>query len=83
MKTFKDWTDEQIKSIKAPTLIINGNKDVGSPEHAVEMYRLIPNCELAIFPGGHGDYLEVAESSDNGKRSKFNAVELIEEFLDK
>ena len=83
MKTFKDWTDEQIKSIKAPTLVINGNHDVGSPEHAVEIYRLIPNCELAIFPGGHGDYLDVAESTDTSKKSKFNAVELIEAFLDK
>jgi pimeloyl-ACP methyl ester carboxylesterase len=83
MKEFKDWTDDQIKSIKAPTLVINGNKDVGNPEHAVEMYRMIPNCELAIFPGGHGDYLGVIESSNNGKQSKFNAVELIEEFLDK
>jgi pimeloyl-ACP methyl ester carboxylesterase len=83
MKTFRGWTDEQMKSIKAPALVINGNHDVGSVEHAVEMYRIIPNCELAIFPGGHGTYLGTIESLDNGKLPGFNAVELIEEFLNK
>lgn len=83
MKVFKGWTDEQMKSIPAPTLVINGNLDVGSPESAVEMYRLIPDCELAIFPGEHGTYLGAEESLDNGKWPQFNATELIEEFLNK
>src|SRR5690242_2602243 len=83
MKVFKDWSDEQIRSIKAPALVINSTKDVGSPEHAVEMYRTIPDCELAIFPGGHGAYLGAVESLDNGKWSQFNATYLIEDFLDK
>lgn len=83
MRTFKGWSDEQMKAIEAPTLIINGNNDVGSPEHAVEMYRLLPNCELAIFPGGHGDYLGTIEALENGKWPNFNATSLIEEFLDK
>lgn len=42
MKVFKGWTDDEMRSIKAPTLVINANTDVGSPEHAVEMYRIIP-----------------------------------------
>ncbi len=83
MKVFKDWSDDQVKAINAPTLIINANKDVGSIEHAVEMYRIFPNCELAIFPGGHGTYLGAIESLENGKWPKFNATNLIEEFLDK
>ena len=83
MKTFKGWTDEQMRSIKVPALVINGNNDVGSVEHAVEMYRLIPDCELAIFPGGHGDYLGSLETLVNGKWPAFNAVRLVEEFLDK
>ncbi|MDQ6763198.1 MAG: alpha/beta hydrolase, partial [Bacteroidota bacterium] len=57
--------------------------DVGSIEHAVEMYRIIPNCELAIFPGGHGTYLGTIESLENGELPEFNAAYLIEEFLDK
>ncbi len=82
MKSFKDWTDEQMKSIKAPTLVISASKDVGSPEHAVEMYRIIPNCELAIFPGGHGSYLGAIESLDENW-TKFNATGTIEAFLDR
>jgi pimeloyl-ACP methyl ester carboxylesterase len=83
MKVFKDWSDEQMKEIIAPTLVINGSKDVGSAEHAVKMHHLIPNCELAIFPGGHGAYIGAIEAIDNGKLPKFNAANLIEEFLDK
>ncbi len=83
MKTFNGWTDEQMRSIKVPALVINGNHDVGSVEHAVEMYRLIPDCELAIFPGGHGDYLGALETLVNGKWPAYNAVRLVEEFLDK
>lgn len=83
MKAFKGWSDEQMRAIKAPALVINGNADVGSPEHAVEMYRLIPDCELAIFPGGHGTYLGAIESLKNGQWPAFNATALIEEFLDK
>ncbi|KAA9041217.1 alpha/beta hydrolase [Ginsengibacter hankyongi] len=83
MKTFRGWSDDQIKSIKAPALIINGTKDVGSVEHAVEMYRTISNSELAIFPGGHGTYLGSIESLEEGKMPAFNAINLIEEFLDK
>ena len=83
MKTFKGWSGEQMKMIKAPTLIINANNDVGSLEHAVEMCQLIPNCELAIFPGGHGTYLGAIESLENGHWPEFNATKLIEEFLDK
>jgi len=83
MKSFKDWTDDQLRSIKAPTLIINANHDVGSAEHAVEMHRMVPGSELVIFPGGHGTYLGAIESLENGKWPDFNATALIEEFLDK
>ena len=82
MKSFKDWSDKDIKSIEARTLVINGTADVGTVEHAVEMYRTISNCELAIFPGGHGTYLGTIESLPNGIWPKFNAIYLIEEFLD-
>ncbi len=85
MKVFKDWSDKQMASIKAQTLVMNGCPDVGSPEHAVEMYRVIPNSELAIFPGGHGAYLGAIDSFANGEWIQFKATEateVIEEFLD-
>ncbi|MCW3110052.1 MAG: alpha/beta hydrolase, partial [Segetibacter sp.] len=51
MQTFKDWKEEDIRSIKAPALIVIGDQDVVRPEHAVEMYRLMPHGRLAMFPG--------------------------------
>jgi pimeloyl-ACP methyl ester carboxylesterase len=83
MKNFKGWTDEQIKSISEEALVINGNNDVGSIEHAVEMHRMIPNCELAILPGGHGTYLGAIESLPNGEWTMKYVADLIIEFLDK
>jgi pimeloyl-ACP methyl ester carboxylesterase len=84
MVDFKDISDEKIKSIKAPTLIIIGNKDVITPEHAIEMHRLIDNSELAIIPGGHGEYIgEITTLKLKSKESDFVAVPMIESFLDK
>lgn len=54
---FKDLPDGQIKSIKAPLLIIIDDKDLITPEHAIELHRLIANSGLAIIPGGHGEYI--------------------------
>lgn len=60
--TTYDFGAGKIKAIKSPTLIIAGDGDGVTPEHAVEMYRLrgggymidfgpIPAAQLAIFPG--------------------------------
>ena len=83
MKVFKGWSDEQLKAIKAPTLIISGNRDIIIPEKAVEIYRIIPDCELAILPGGHGDYIGAIETLGNNKWQQSYAAELIGQFLDK
>jgi pimeloyl-ACP methyl ester carboxylesterase len=48
---FKGFTREEMKSIKAHVLITLGDRDGVRPEHAVEMFRLIPNVQLAVFPG--------------------------------
>lgn len=83
MINFKDWSDEQVKLIAAPTLIINGDADVVIPEHAVKMYRLIPNCQLAIIPGGHGKYIGEITTLHNGNGDTGFVVPMIQEFLDK
>lgn len=57
MTGFADWPKEFLTDISAPTLLIGGDADVMTVEHLTKMYRLIPNCQLAIFPGGHGAYL--------------------------
>ena len=48
-----NYTDEDFSKISAATLIMIGDRDQFIPvEHAVEMYRLIPNAELAVVPNG-------------------------------
>jgi len=82
MKTFKGWTEEQMRSLKAPTLIINGNNDVGSVEHAVDMYRIIPGSQLLILPGKHGEYIGAVEYLENKKWSQQYIIDIINEFLE-
>ncbi|WP_421944988.1 alpha/beta fold hydrolase [Pedobacter sp.] len=83
MVNFKDIPDEQIKAIKAPTLIIIGDKDVILPEHALELHRQIANSELAIIPGGHGEYIgEITTLKPDFKESEL-VIPLIEKFLNK
>jgi pimeloyl-ACP methyl ester carboxylesterase len=49
------FTHEQLQSIEAPTLIIVGDEDIVTPEHAVEMFRTIPAAQLCVVPhSGHG-----------------------------
>jgi pimeloyl-ACP methyl ester carboxylesterase len=81
MKDFKGWSDEQIQSIKAPTLIINGNNDVGSMEHAVEMYNKFPHSQLTILPGKHGAYMGAIEFLENEKWTQHYIVDVINDFL--
>jgi len=56
------WTQEDIRGIEAPTLIIIGDSDAIRLEHAVEMFRLLgggvmgdlaglPKSQLAVLPG--------------------------------
>jgi pimeloyl-ACP methyl ester carboxylesterase len=83
MVNFKDIPDDQIKSIKTPTLIIIGDKDVITPEHAIELHRQIANSELAIIPGGHGEYIgEITTIKPDFKESDL-VVPMIEKFLNK
>ena len=83
MVNFKDIPNEQIESIKAPTLIIIGDKDVITPEHALDLHRQIKNSELAIIPGGHGEYIgEITTLTPDFKESD-HVVPMIEKFLEK
>ena len=83
MVGFRDWKAEDLQAIKAPALIIVGDQDVVLPEHAVEMYRLIPDCELAIIPGVHGQYMGEITTLTNGDSDTIFIVPIIEEFLNK
>ena len=50
-----NFTREEMQGIKAPTLIIIGDGDIVTPEHAVEMFRAISGAQLCVVPhAGHG-----------------------------
>ena len=73
MLEFKDWRPEDIQSIGAPTLVMIGDADIIRPEHAVEMFRLLPHGQLAVLPGT--DHMTIV------KRAGWQ-VSMIEAFLD-
>ncbi len=81
MKTFKDWSDEDIKSIQAPVLIMIGDHDIIRPEHAIEMFRLFPHAGLVILPGGHGEYLGEVMFAQKNNFKPDTIVSIIENFL--
>ena len=83
MLHFKDWKDEDLASIKNHSLIIAGDKDVVTREHAVKMSRIIPNAQLVILPGTHGSFIgEVCAVEERSKMPE-TTVTMIKEFLDK
>ena len=51
VRDFKDIPADSLRSIAAPTLMVVGDADVIRPEHAVEMFRLLPHAQLAVLPG--------------------------------
>ena len=62
MLTFKDWTIEMVRRIHAPTLVMVADHDVVRPEHAVALYRLLPDSQLAILPGT--DHMTLVHRAD-------------------
>jgi len=46
----KGFRPEEMKSIKAPTMVMIGDADIVRPEHAVEMYRLLQHGQLGVLP---------------------------------
>lgn len=57
MQRFTDIPDKAIAGIPNQALILIGDKDVPTPEHAVALSRRMPHASLAIIPGGHGTYM--------------------------
>jgi len=83
MIAFTDISDDDLRSIKAPALIINGDKDVITNEHALKMSKVIPNAELMILPGVHGAYIGEICVAVPGSKLPEMTVEVVEEFLEK
>jgi len=84
-RQLKDFSEEEIRRIQAPVLLMIGDSDLIRPEHAVEMFRLLgggvfgdtpaglPNSQLAILPGT--SHVSIADRADW-------LVSMINSFLD-
>lgn len=81
MAGFKDISDSFMKSISAPSLVLNGDADVVLPEHALELFRTLPHARLAILPGGHGHYIGEVESPDRDSNLPISVANMIVDFL--
>ena len=81
MLQFKDWPEKDLLSIKAPALILLGDKDVATIQHAAEMAHIIPNATLMVLPGVHGAAIGEICTTKPGSKIPAITVALIEDFL--
>jgi pimeloyl-ACP methyl ester carboxylesterase len=82
MRHFTDVPDADVRSVRAPTLVLLGDRDIVKPEHALELTHVIPNARLMILAGGHGDYLGEALTLQRPTRAPELTAGFVEEFLD-
>jgi pimeloyl-ACP methyl ester carboxylesterase len=53
------YTSQDLGAVTDPVLILSGDRDEGvSAEESVELFRLLPNAELAIAPGSDHRFIE-------------------------
>ena len=81
MLRFKDLSDDDMRSIKAPTLLMVAEHDVVTPEHVLKLSHLIPDAHLVILPGTHGSFIGEACTIRKGSKLPEITVILVEEFL--
>ena len=78
---FEDWDDSLLTAITAPTLIVNGDRDVPSVAHTVAMQQLINGSRLLILPSVHGSYMGAAESVAEKQYVLSFFAETVKDFL--
>jgi pimeloyl-ACP methyl ester carboxylesterase len=72
MREFKGWTPAQLKTIRAPTLLVLGDRDIVRVEHAAKMQHLLPDARLAVLPAT--DHLAMTDRADE-------LAPMLEQFL--
>jgi pimeloyl-ACP methyl ester carboxylesterase len=81
MTAFKDISDADIHAIQAPALVLNGDAEMVSAEHALALAHALPHAKLAILPGGHGEYIGEICTEDKENGTPAFVTEMIEAFL--
>jgi pimeloyl-ACP methyl ester carboxylesterase len=82
MQHFAEISDDDVRKVSVPTLILLGDRDVPTLEHAVELTHLLPHPQLIVLPGGHGEYLGELIVGNEASHAPRWTVGLIEDFLD-
>ena len=83
METFKDISDADIRAIQAPALVINSDAEVVRTEHALALSHALPHAQLAILPGGHGEYIGEIGAAEKHSKIPDLVTAMIEAFLNK
>jgi pimeloyl-ACP methyl ester carboxylesterase len=52
MLAFKNFSDSDLHAIQAPAFILDGDQDFFLPQHALDLFHLLPHARLAILPEG-------------------------------
>ncbi len=82
MMTFQDLSENKLRAITHPTLIMLGDADVMTLEHAAALGRLLPHAQIAVFPGSaHGTYIGALEGRVPGSHLPAIAIQMIEAFF--
>jgi len=81
MLAFKDISDADLQVIQAPSLVINGDAEVVRAEHALALSHALPHAQLAILPGGHGEYIGEICAADKHSRVPALVTAMIAAFL--
>jgi pimeloyl-ACP methyl ester carboxylesterase len=79
---FPGWSDDELGTITAPTLVVSADRDVVTAGYAARMAGLVPGARLLIVPGGHGDYLGEQAASGGDLRTMHATVPFLLRFLD-
>ena len=82
MRSFVETPDAVVRTLALPTLIVSGDRDVPTPEHAVELFRLLPHARLLIVPGAHGELLGELGAGRHSARDAEVSAYLVQRFLD-
>lgn len=81
MNAFTDLPDAVLRAVRAPTLIVTGDRDVARLEHALELSRALPDARLLVLPSGHGEYLAEAVTAPHDTDYAEITARLVERFL--
>lgn len=81
MINFKDWKDEDLQTIKAPTLLMVSQNDVVTIDHTIKMSQLIVGSKLIVLPGVHGSFIGEVCTAEKGSKMPEITAGLVAEFL--